>query len=73
MGDYGIPAERVARVNTPTLNIAGGADFAFMPKTAEALAGFMPHARAHILEGQSLNVPAEVLAPVLIEFFSTED
>lgn len=70
MGDYLIPAERAASVQTPTVVIAGGADFAFMTKTAQVLAGVMPHARAHILEGQSHNVQPEVLAPVLIEFFT---
>lgn len=70
MGDYLIPADRVASIKTPTLVIAGGADFAFMPKTAQLLAGIMPHAHAQILEGQTHNVDPTVLAPALTVFFS---
>lgn len=70
MGDYTIPQARVAEVQTPTLIVAGGADFSFMLKTATALERMMPHARAHILEGQGHNVDDAVLAPALIEFFA---
>jgi pimeloyl-ACP methyl ester carboxylesterase len=70
MGDYLIPAERAASVKTPTIVIAGGADFGFMPKTAQILAGVMPHAQAHILEGQPHNVDPAVLAPAMTAFFS---
>ncbi len=70
MGDYSIPQARVAEVQTPTLIVAGGADFSFMLKVATELERIMPHARAHILEGQGHNVDASVLAPVLIKFFA---
>jgi len=70
MGDYRLPAERVAEVTTPTLVLDGGASFPFMGVTAQALADRLPNGRRRTLEGQRHDVDAAVLAPVLDEFFS---
>jgi pimeloyl-ACP methyl ester carboxylesterase len=70
MGDYSLPTERTALVKTPTLVIAGGADFPWMRETATALASVIPGAQSRFLDGQGHNVANEVLAPVLIEFFT---
>jgi pimeloyl-ACP methyl ester carboxylesterase len=70
--DRSVPVEKAARVTVPTLLIDGGANLEIMPymsKTADALAAAMPHARRRTLEGQTHAVNAEVLAPVLVEFF----
>jgi pimeloyl-ACP methyl ester carboxylesterase len=68
MGDYSLPTERVASVMTPTLVIDGGASFAWMGETAQAVADLLPNGQRRTLEGQQHNVAAEALAPVLAEF-----
>ena len=67
------PVDRAARLSLPVLVMDGGANLAFMPfmhATASALAKAIPHAQQRTLEGQTHDVKKEVLAPVLIEFFS---
>ncbi len=64
-----VPTVRAARVAVPTLLMSGSASFPFMPITATALAEAIPNAQHHVLEGQTHEVEAEALAPVLVEFF----
>jgi pimeloyl-ACP methyl ester carboxylesterase len=66
-----IPTERAARVTVPTLVMAGGASFPFMRVTAAALVNAIPNAQHRTLEGQTHEVAAEALAPMLIEFFKS--
>src|SRR5262245_31869007 len=70
MGDYSLPAERIAAIKVPTIIINGGASFPFLRATAEAIGKLLPNGRRHTLEGQSHNVAPEAIAPVLTEFFS---
>lgn len=68
--DASVPTERAARVAVPTLVMDGGAtEFPFMHDTAVALAKAIPNAQHRTLEGQTHEVAAEALAPVLVEFF----
>ena len=71
MGDYSIPTEKASSVKAPTIVLAGGADFPWMPETAQTLADAMPNGEMRQLEGQGHNVDMTVLAPVLIEFFGS--
>ena len=72
MGDEAaVPVERAARVTAPTLLLTGGASYPFMHEAARALASAMPNARHQILEGQTHDVSPDVLAPVLMDFFSS--
>ena len=70
MGDYEVPAERVATVTTPTLVLTGGASPPWMHETARAIAGLLPEGRHRVLEGQEHNVAPEAIAPALEEFFA---
>ena len=70
MGDYSIPTDRVARVAVPTLVLTGGASFDWMVETAQAIVAALPNGRHQSLEGQSHDVSADVLGPVLAEFFA---
>jgi pimeloyl-ACP methyl ester carboxylesterase len=66
-----VPVERAAQVAVPALVMDGGAtEWPFMRATAAALARAMPNARHRTLEGQTHEVAAEVLGPVLVEFFA---
>ncbi len=71
--DRKVPVQRAANIKAQTLVMDGGANFQFMPfmhATAIALAEAIPNARQRTLEGQTHDVKAEVLAPVLVEFFN---
>ena len=68
------PVDRAAQVSATTLVMDGGANLQFMPfmhESASALAKTIPHAQQRTLEGQTHDVKAEVIAPVLVEFFKS--
>ncbi len=67
--DAAVPTEHATRVAMPSLIMDGGASFPFMNVTAVALAKAMPLAQHRTLEGQTHEVAAEAIAPVLVEFF----
>jgi pimeloyl-ACP methyl ester carboxylesterase len=67
--DAVIPTERAARVSMPALVMDGSESFPFMHTTAMTLANAMPKGQHRTVEGQTHEVSAEALAPVLIEFF----
>jgi pimeloyl-ACP methyl ester carboxylesterase len=68
--DGAVPTEKAARVTVPTLVIDGSASFPFMNPTAVALAKALPNGEHRTLEGQTHEVAAPVIAPVLVEFFT---
>ena len=68
--DASVPTEQAAQVTAPTLVMDGEASFPFMHVTATALANAIPHAEHRTLPGQTHEVEAAVLAPVLVEFFT---
>lgn len=70
LGDSSVPTAAAGEVAIPTLVLDGGASFPFMHATAVALAATLPNGRQRTLEGQTHDVAAEVLAPVLVEFFN---
>jgi len=66
--DRSAPLSRAKGVSMPTLILNGGASFPFMQDTALALAQHIPNAQHRVLEGQTHDVAAEALAPMLKEF-----
>jgi pimeloyl-ACP methyl ester carboxylesterase len=70
--DGAVPTEKAARVTVPALVMDGSASFPFMHTTAVALAKAMPHASHRQLQGQTHEVEASALAPVLLEFFNAQ-
>ncbi len=68
--DPAVPAGQAARVTVPALVMYGGASFPFMRETAQTLGMAMPQARLRAVEGQTHDVNASVLAPILAEFFA---
>lgn len=68
--DASIPNEKAARVSVPALIMDGEASYPFMHIAATALANAIPNAQHRTLEGQSHEVAAEAIAPVLVEFFN---
>jgi pimeloyl-ACP methyl ester carboxylesterase len=71
--DASVPTERAAGLAVPVLIMDGGAtEFPFMHVTATALANAIPGAQHRTLEGQTHEVAAEAIAPVLVEFFASD-
>ena len=67
--DASIPTERAAKVVVPALIMDGELSYPFMHISATALADAIPNAQHRTLEGQTHEVAAEAIAPVLVEFF----
>lgn len=70
LGDFSLPRERAAAVAVPTLVIGGEKSSAELRAAVSATAEAVPGARLRMLKGQTHNVSAKVLAPVVAEFFS---
>jgi len=66
-----LPAGAWAHVTVPALAIAGGKSPAWMQSGTRALATVLSHAEYRALEGQTHDVDAKALAPVLREFFGS--
>jgi pimeloyl-ACP methyl ester carboxylesterase len=69
MGDYALPTERMASVMMPTLVAGGEKSDARLRRAVKAVADALPKAELRTLKGQTHNVSAASLAPLLIEFF----
>ena len=68
---WSAPTELAARVSVPALVMAGDASLPFMPDAARVLSQAIPQGQLRILEGQTHEVNPGVLAPVLVEFFTS--
>jgi pimeloyl-ACP methyl ester carboxylesterase len=69
VGDGKVPAERLAKINIPTLGLSGGASPEWARNSIAAVTAAIPGATSQVLEGQTHGVAPEVVAPVLISFF----
>ncbi len=68
--DSSLPKDRLSTIKAPTLIIVGGASPPAMHNTAKELQESIPHADLRVLPGQTHDVNYEILAPMLIDFFS---
>lgn len=71
MGDWSVPTRRLAAVTVPTLAMDGEKTDVRLTRAVQAVTQALPQAQRRTLKGQSHNVKAEVLAPVVVEFFSS--
>ena len=69
--DGSIPTGRAARIAVPTLIMNGEASFPTLATVADTLAHAIPDAKRLTLKDQKHEVKAEVLAPVLVDFFNS--
>lgn len=69
MGDWRVPAARLAGVRAATLAMYGGKTDARLKRAVEELVKVLPNVRWQILPGQTHNVSAAALVPVLVQFF----
>ncbi|MEJ7632176.1 MAG: alpha/beta hydrolase [Rubrobacteraceae bacterium] len=74
MGDISrggtVPFDLAGGVTVPALVLCGGASPAWMIDIGRQVADALPNGRHSVIEGQEHVVAPEVLAPVLVEFFS---
>jgi pimeloyl-ACP methyl ester carboxylesterase len=71
MGDFALPTRRAASLTMPTLVISGDKSMPVLREAAQRLSEVIPRARLRTLPGQTHNVAAAALAPVLKEFFAS--
>ncbi|HEU5098996.1 MAG TPA: alpha/beta fold hydrolase [Roseiflexaceae bacterium] len=67
--DASVPIARAARLAMPALIIDGEASYPFMHVSATTLAKAIPRAQHRTLEGQTHEVAAQAIGPVLVDFF----
>lgn len=68
MGDFSVPAGRMAAVTVPTLFMDGGASPTWAYDSVQALMEILPNTQRSTPKGQTHDVNTDVLAPVLLEF-----
>jgi pimeloyl-ACP methyl ester carboxylesterase len=71
IGDFSIPAERLQRVAVPTL-IVDGETTPSISYGADAVARIVPGAQRRTLAGQPHNVADDAIAPVIIDFVTSD-
>lgn len=70
LGDGDVPEEIVKTIRVPTLVMNGGKSMDFMGAAADRIAALVPQSRRKTLEGQAHQAEADVMVPVLVEFFT---
>jgi pimeloyl-ACP methyl ester carboxylesterase len=70
LGDGEIPSDVVKTISIPTLVMDGEKSLEFMHATADQIAKLLPACQRETLKGQMHQAKAEVVAPVLVEFFN---
>ena len=65
-----VPTERLARIDVPTLALAGGVSAPWAVRSATAIAAAVPGATQSVVPGQHHGIPGAVLAPLLQAAFT---
>ncbi|HEX6526414.1 MAG TPA: alpha/beta fold hydrolase [Streptosporangiaceae bacterium] len=68
---WSVPAGLAARVTVPALVMTGDLGLPFMPDAARVLSQAIPQGQLRTLHGQTHEVNPGVLAPALVEFFTS--
>jgi pimeloyl-ACP methyl ester carboxylesterase len=66
-----LPTDRWDKVTVPALVVDGSASDAWVHNAADALAQVLPNASRQTLEGQTHSVDANVIAPLMLDFFKS--
>ena len=65
----GVPTAELGQITVPALILGGGNSPGWFRRTVAEQAAAIPGARLRMLDGYDHNAPAEVITPILIEFF----
>jgi pimeloyl-ACP methyl ester carboxylesterase len=66
----GVPTEELARIDAPVLVMGGNNSPAWFRRSVAEQAAAVPGAQLKMLDDFDHNIPPEVLAPVLVDFFT---
>lgn len=69
MGDFTVPEERLSQIAVPALVAGGGKSPENLRAAVKSVASALPNGTLCMLDGETHNVKAEKLAPVLTEYF----
>jgi len=69
MGDFTVPEEMISRISVPALVAGGGKSPENLRAAVARVASVLSNGTLRMLEGETHNVKAEKLAPVLTEYF----
>lgn len=69
MGDWSLPAEQAASITLPVLVMDGEQSFPILRQAMRAMTNVLPNVQHRTLRGQTHDVSAEELAPLLVDFF----
>jgi pimeloyl-ACP methyl ester carboxylesterase len=70
MGDFTVPAARIAAIRVPTLVMNGEKTQQRLKRAVDEIVRVLPSAKRRTLAGQTHNASADALAPQLVEFFA---
>jgi pimeloyl-ACP methyl ester carboxylesterase len=70
MGTWSVPTEQLAGIMVPAIVIAGEKSPEMLREAARTVADCLPNGQHFSLKGQTHNLAAPVLAPVLLRFFT---
>ena len=70
MGDFTVPAARIASIRVPTLVMDGEKTQERLHRAVDEIVRALPAAKRRTLKGQTHNVSAAVLTPELVRFFA---
>ena len=70
LGDFSLPAERLATVTVPTLVLDGG-EMPWLSHGVRALVEVLPNAQHRTLAGEPHNIPMTVLVPSIADFLAS--
>ena len=70
MGDGAVPVEIARAATMPAMVLDSGESPDLKREAADVLASVLPHARRKTLEGETTLAAPEVIAPLLVEFFT---
>jgi pimeloyl-ACP methyl ester carboxylesterase len=73
MEGYGFPTEAARSIRVPTIVMSGDKTFKQLKEPVRLARETIPGARFASLPGQSHDAAAEIVAPVLIDFFTGAD
>jgi len=69
LGDFSLPAERLARVPVPTL-VLDGSEMPWLSRGVRALVAVLPNAQHRTMAGQPHGIAMDVLVAAVIDFLS---
>jgi pimeloyl-ACP methyl ester carboxylesterase len=73
MDNFSVPQQLLSKIILPTIVIGGEKSPKKLLNAVQAVGQRMPNSKISLLKGQSHNVSMKVLAPVLIDFFKSDE